>query len=197
MNITRLNVHRIQTCPMPIFIENFSWMIVNLGLAFLAVILGFLYLYFRQPVLKVLLFILWILFFPNTIYLITDIQYLPQQWIKVDSSIQPLLLIQYAVLTIVGVLTYFAGFKPIESLFKNAKVKKQTQKLILIGINLVIAFAVILGKVERTNSWYVFTQPERVIKDIEKMLTSPSLIALTILFAIMINLIYLPFRKRF
>lgn len=181
---------------MQIFFDNFSWMIPNLALASLGVLFGFLYLYFRNPLIKIAFFILWILFLPNTIYLITDIEYLPQEWMVVDFYGRLLLLLQFSVLGTIGILSYFGALMPLEKLFKNSKVKKETQKLILIILNFAVAFAVVMGKVERTHSWYVFTQPGRVFSDVVKVITSPFLLGSIIFFAIFFSLIYFPLRKK-
>jgi uncharacterized membrane protein len=179
---------------MEIFLANFWYMIPNLALACLGFVFAILYLHSKSNFLKIPLFILWFLFLPNTIYLITDLEHYFAQLTKVDFLGLVLLTIQYTVLTALGILTYFAGMMPIEKFFRRRKSKNYS--LVFLIFNFAIAFAVVLGKVERTHSWYVFTQPQRVINDITHLLTTPLLITSVIFFGILFNLIYFTFRKR-
>ena len=182
---------------MEIFVANFEWMIPNLALACLGFVFALLYLKARCAFLRIPLFILWLLFLPNTIYLLTDIEHYVEQVMVVDFSGAILLTIQYAVLIILGFLTYFAGMAPVEKFFKTHGSKKDDYDYVFVIFNFAIAFAVILGKVERTHSWYVFTQPQRVIDDILSVLTTPILFIAVILFGLLFNLIYFGLRKKF
>ena len=67
---------------MPIFIDNFTWMLLNVTLAFVPLIFaGLLRRKMKFP-LYVVLLLMWMFFLPNTIYLITDMQYFPGQFVK-------------------------------------------------------------------------------------------------------------------
>lgn len=180
---------------MEIFFHNFNWMIPNLALASLGFIFGILYLKSKSSFLRIPLFILWFLFLPNTIYLISDLEHYFVQIFETDFLGVIILTIQYALLVAFGILTYFAGLIPMEKFFKRRK--SRNYKIIFLIFNLAIAFAVVLGKIERTHSWYVFTQPLRVVDDVLSVLTSPYLLTIVVLFAVMFNLIYFTFRKRF
>lgn len=138
---------------------------------------------------------MWFLFLPNTIYLISDLEHYFVQIFKTDILGITILTIQYALLVAFGILTYFAGLIPMEKFFKRRKSKNYY--VIFLLFNFAIAYAVVLGKLERTHSWYVFTQPFRVINDVIDVLTSPYLLTIVVLFAVMFNLIYFTFRKRF
>lgn len=179
---------------MNIFLNNFNWMVINLALACLGFVFGLLYLHSKNRLLRIPLFILWILFLPNTIYLLTDLEHLFLQLTQVNFNGAILLVIQYTVLFTLGVLTYFAGMIPMEKFFRKHKFKNYS--LIFLIFNFAVAFAVVLGKVERTHSWYVFTEPLRVVSDILSVLTTPKLILMVILLGIAFNLIYFFFRKK-
>ena len=178
------------------FFDNFVWMIPNLALASLGFVFGLFYLNSKNIFLRTIFFVLWILFLPNTIYLLTDIQHYFVQLTEVDLFGAFLLTVQYLVLMAFGVLTYFAGMMPMEKYFRRHKSKKNFDYMFVI-FNFAIAFAVVLGKIERTHSWYVFTQPIRVLEDIVSVLTTPILLTLVILFGIFVNVIYFGFRRRF
>lgn len=169
-------------------------MIPNLALASLGFVFALAYLHSKSDLLRIPLFILWFLFLPNTIYLITDLEHYFVQLAQVDFFGSVLLTIQYTILTALGILTYFAGMMPMEKFFKRRKSKNYSW--IFLGFNFVIAYAVVLGKIERTHSWYVFTQPFRVLTDVVNVLTTPMLILLVVLLGIAFNLIYFFFRKK-
>lgn len=179
---------------MEIFYANFWWMIPNLALASLGFVFGLLYLHSKSSLLRIPLSILWMLFLPNTIYLLTDLEHLFVQLAEVGRQDWAILIIQYTVLIALGILTYFAGMWPLEKYFKKRKTKNYSW--VFLVFNFAIAFAVVLGKIERTHSWYVFTQPLEVLDDIIHVLTSPMLITVVILFGILFNLIYFTFRER-
>lgn len=197
-NVTILSVSCIIIfLPMDIFLFNLDWMIPNVALSALAVVFALGFIYSKSTLLKIPLVILWFLFLPNTIYLLTDVEYLPKQVMESDFSGAIIIFSQYIILLVIGVLTYFGGLMPLKVVFKQLKVKRQTQRSILILINFAIGFAVILGKVERTHSWYVFTQPLRVVSDSVSVLTNPFLLLAAIGFGLLFNVIYFSFFKMF
>lgn len=179
---------------MNIFLFNFEWMIPNMALAGLGFLFGILYLNSKHTYLKIPLFVLWFLFLPNTIYLVTDIQHYFPQILRTDWLGWILLTGQYLFLILFGILSYFAGMIPMEKFFKRKKINNYSWVFLI--FNFAIAFAVVLGKIERTHSWYVFTQPLRVISDILDVFTKPMLILFVVGFGVFLNLIYFAFRKR-
>lgn len=144
------------------------------------------------------LFFLWLLFLPNTIYLITDLQHLPAQLLKSkDMTGQVILIIQYVVLAALGVVTYIYALEPVRKYLKNSKKDVFVQNGIYILLNYIIAFGVILGKVQRTHSWYVFTDPVRVTGDIMATITQMHLIVWIIVMGTVINVLFFLFRNYF
>lgn len=180
---------------MDILLDNLSWMTFNALLAFLGLIFGLIFLRVRHFFIRGLFFILWILFLPNTIYLVTDLQYFPEQFAVLGFSNQAMLLAQYMIIFLLGIITFVAGLSPLEKILSKIK-DKILVSLIIIFSNYLIAFAVVLGKIERISSWYVFTEPQNVIKSSLNVLESPILLAAIIVFGTLINLIYFAFRKR-
>jgi uncharacterized membrane protein len=175
---------------MPIFVDNFNWMLLNVTLAFIPLILaGLLRRKMKFP-LYVVLLLMWMFFLPNTIYLITDMQYFPGQFIKAELFEQVALFIQYILLTFLGVFTYFYGLDPIERAAREHKLSPVTKNTMYIAINFVVAFAVILGKVQRTHSWYIVTDTVRVILDINRTLTTPYLVMWIVAIGVLINVIF-------
>lgn len=180
---------------MPILLENLSWMSLNVFLAILGLFFSF-FITTKRSLLRIPFFILWFLFVPNTIYLLTDIQYFPEQFFRLDLASQLMLTVQYLCLLSIGLVTYYLGMKPFDKLMMKSKAKSITV-LILVLFNYLIAFGVILGKFERIHSWYVFITPQKVISSSLSLLSSWEIIVLTLTFGSIFNAIYFLLRKRF
>src|SRR5437762_2251292 len=59
-----------------------------------------------------------------------------------------------------------------------------------------IYFAIVLGKIERVNSWDVFLNPQLVVTSVESLFRSYELLVLAILFGLFANFFYFLFRER-
>ncbi len=182
---------------MEILIKNLDWMAFNVMLALLGLIFAWLFYYAKNRFFSVVFFILWILFVPNTIYLITDLQHIYTHWYKVPSFLKIILIAQYVTVATLGVLTFIASMYPINKVFKQLNINHNPllKALMVIIFNMLIAFALILGKYERTHSWYIFTNFPRVLDDVLSVMTNPILFSMVILFSIVINLTYFAFRN--
>ena len=169
---------------MPVLINNLQWMAWNVFLAIIPIPFCYLTVKYGRQFISSIFFVFWILFFPNTIYLITDIEYLPHQLSRTVISYDTLLILEYLILVGLGVITYLWALKPISSKFK-------TPQYIVYIFNFGVAFAVALGKIQRTESWQVITNPIRVINDVGKSLSNGQIILFVILFGILINFIWI------
>ena len=179
---------------MPILLFNVSWMTFNSLLAALAVLLGYFFLQSRSSTLKVLFGISWLLFLPNTIYLFTDLQHIIEQWTEVTSLEAIVLLLQYILLQVVGVITFILAFHPFERIIKRFSALKKYKIRYIVLFNFLIALGLVLGRVERINSWEVVTNPLRVIASAFHVFMSLDLLLLTLLFGIVCNCVYFLFR---
>lgn len=182
---------------MDIVIGNFDWMTLNSGLALLAMIFALVFGVAKPRPLKVLLFGLVVLFIPNTIYLATDLQYLPRQFARVDMFGQVLLVVQYVLLALIGIVTFLISVYQIQH-FVISRTHRKHRILIFSGLalgNYLIAFGVVLGKIERTHSWYLFTNPLRVAEDVVTVLSSVWLMVAVVVAGSLINILYFSARK--
>jgi len=144
------------------------------------------------------IFFFWLLFLPNTIYLVTDIQHLPVQLLKSDSLIeQLLLLLQFSTLAALGVMTYVYSLEPFAVIFKRLKFPEMKKEVLFILLNYIVSFGVILGKVQRTHSWYIFTDPMRVYHDILRTVTNMELLTWVFVFGSIVNIIFFLFKDYF
>lgn len=169
---------------------NFSWIAFNLVLAFIPVVLTMILTKRLNKFLRILLLLFWFLFLPNTIYLVSDIQYLPIQFYYSDFPQKIALLVQYGTVIFFGFITYFYSLKPLEQEISKNKNFKTNKLVIITSFNMIIAFGVTLGKFIRIHSWFVFTNSQSVIRGTFEVLMTPKLILYFLLFGILVNLIY-------
>lgn len=182
---------------MGLLFENIFWITTNILLAVLAVDFGWLAWKVKQKPLKPILWLLWLLFVPNTIYMLTDLIHFQEQFSKVNKSTidTAILIIQYATLMFATVITFVLAMYPFEKALSRFY-KKETQLFfVLFAVNFIIAFGTVIGRVQRTNSWEVFTNIGKVIKDSINVFSSLELMALVIFFGILNNCVYFFFRK--
>lgn len=174
------------------FWDNFDWMILNVSLALLP--LFFINFAFKveNKIIKGLFFLLWFLFFPNTIYLLTDLQYLPGQFSKFNVTFDVVLVGQYLVLALIGIITYIYSLRPLVSALqkKYRRIKKEKWNFIVMIFNFLVSFGVFLGKVQRTESWDIFINPIKVIGQVNNLVHDSNTFVFIFLFGVLINVIY-------
>lgn len=175
---------------------NVSWMIWNTILAVLPV--GFAYLYFKTDhgFYKIVLAVLWLLFFPNALYIVSDMEHIIWQWPLASFGERLLLLVQYLHLEVIGLLAYLCGMYAFEKELRH-RLKKRHRKFVstsIIALNFIIGFAIVMGKVERVNSWDVFSATDAVIRAAVNVLQSDELTLVSICFGLFGNFFYFLFR---
>lgn len=183
---------------MDVLLENVSWMTYNVCLGIIGVVCGWFMLKLHHTVLRVLSGIFWILFIPNTIYILTDITHVTMQLVAINELLlKAILLIQYFLLLIFSIGTFVLGVYPFEKLILRKKHvdKKATAALLIFVMNFVIAFGVVVGRIQRTNSWEVFTNTPKVIVDVSNVLSSGDLLFLVLFFGLLGNILYFSLRK--
>jgi uncharacterized membrane protein len=181
---------------MPILTYNEGWMLYNCFLAILALGFGYFFLISQNHIVKIAFGILWLLFFPNTIYIFTDLEHFIDQWPLLSWTFRIPLFLQYALLEIIGFVTFAFGLYPFEQILLLQKKLKKHKIAALIIFNFLIAFAMVLGRVERINSWEVFTDPLKVLNSALHVFFSSKLLGLVFLFGILCNCFYFLFRDR-
>lgn len=168
---------------MDILTFNAAWMLWNLFLACIPLVCIFIYSRTTWSWLKVFLAIIWLAFLPNTLYIITDLYHLTYEWYLVQGSVTKFfLVVQFALFIPTGFITY----KLSTSWFADERVKwaQYFKKNSFIAwllrsdisiylLHLLVSFGIVLGRVERTNSWDLVQRPGRVVMDIMNLLTSP------------------------
>jgi len=178
---------------MRIILSNFSWMGFNILLAFVAVLFGWFMKRARWTLLRILYSLIWIVFLPNTLYLLTDIVHFFQNMHNVQGMGKFILVFQYLLLVLLGVITYYAAVYPAEKV--AVEKLKWNQLIFILLINGLVSFGITLGRVERTNSWYLVTNLPRVLHDSMELLTSLNSVFFIVCFSLLSTLLYLTLRR--
>jgi len=162
-------------------------MAFNFFLALIPVFLGAAVFKKEFTFIKFLGAIVWFFFLPNSIYLITDIvnlvgdiRYISGIYLLADA-------ILFLVLIPVGIVTYVLSVLPFTKRFTHFH---------LFILNIFVGFGLILGRVQRVNSWEVVTNPQNVVLKSIEMLTSIELILLIAIMAGLCQVIYILFKDK-
>ncbi len=177
--------------------DNLNWMLFNLGLALIPLVLVHLLKRKLNSALRIVLLFLWFIFLPNTIYLVTDLEYLPYQIFRTGYLEQAFLFTEYGILTFFGVFSYLYSLEPMEFFIKKIKGGGAGKNAFYIALHTIVAFGVVMGKVQRTHSWYIFTNPQRVVTDAIKTLSANDLVFWIFFCAVVINGFFFVFKKYF
>lgn len=189
---------------MEVFLYNIEYMMLNFLLALIAVVFGYLMIRAKNTSLRLFYGFIWLIFLPNTAYILLDLVHLYEQWSRVDFLFKILLIIQYGIFSLAGVFTFIIATNFFEKLFwginrSKSKKKEKTRKIeissALLILNFLVGFGAIMGFVLRTNSWHILTQPLRVFEDTQTLLFSPNLFIASLIFGLIANIIYFYFGK--
>jgi len=130
--------------------------------------------------------LLWILFLPNSFYLLTDFVHLTYErnapyWIDI-------ILLSY--FTIVG---FYLGYYSI--FFMEGVVKIHygfvSTKLFSIGVLFLSAYGIYLGRFVRLNSWNLFNKPLKVFEEIKNSLSDPEVFYFSVGMGLLLTLLYI------
>jgi len=120
----------------------------------------------KSKIVNILLIILWLLFFPNTIYILTDLIYIESRYFMTYTGpYSPLTYLQnlemYLALfhIVIGIIIgYLYGYKSLIVLYRYSKTTKLLpyRDLITIGIFGLSGLGVYIGRFFRYNSWDLF-----------------------------------------
>jgi uncharacterized membrane protein len=139
------------------------------------------------------LLLIWLLFFPNAPYILTDLLHL-QEYSSMPKWFDLLLILLFAW---VGILFGFFSLWNIEKILKN-KMGNNWTTLIATGLLFLGSFGVYLGRYLRWNSWDIVIQPFHLLSDIRDRLVNPlhhtETWGMTLLMGILLLIIYWSFR---
>jgi uncharacterized membrane protein len=185
---------------MDILLFNAFWMSWNATLAIVGVALSWLFVRAASRRTKLLIAPLWLAFVPNTIYIMTDIIHLWEQWQYVAGANRLILLAQYLVFIPIGCVSFYLslrffeqGIRPIYRRLSLSAIL--SIEAIIIVLNFLIALGVTMGRIQRTNSWEVLTNLEGVLHDMSRTFQSSHLLVYTMVSGVLFNMLYFSLRR--
>ncbi len=181
---------------MDILVFNSGWMLWNIFLAIVGVVFGVMMVKNPLNLLKTVSFFFWLVFVPNTIYLLTDLAHFFEQYQHISSFFLPFLILQYLFLIYSGVLTFLVSVSCLEKLLKNFRLSNITVYTIITGFIFLISVGVMMGRFQRTNSWTLFTSPLQVFSDLLTTLLSVNQMVFVLFFGFFCTILYFGLRKK-
>ena len=166
------------------FLFNVFMMGWNVFLSVVPIILAQVLLKAKSKILQIVLLPLWLVFLPNTLYMITDVIHIfNPRFSQMTTPFQILGIGLYLLIFFLAVYTFVLSIKPILHKYHAFLdgLHSQSKYLLFSFFSLLIGFAISMGRFQRTNTWYLFTQPVRVFRDVIDSLTDP-IVLLTALF---------------
>ncbi|MDN5211165.1 DUF1361 domain-containing protein [Fulvivirgaceae bacterium BMA12] len=169
-----------------------SW---NLFLAWVPLALAFMlrktYHQGDHPLSKVVLmplFSLWLLFFPNAPYLVTDLVHINYHYgARYWFDLVLIYLFAFSGLS-TGMLSLYWVHQVIKEMFSPI-----WGWLAVAGSSLLAGYGVYLGRILRWNSWDLFTHPLQVLKDSTLQIHDHTAQAITLVFGLLLFSIYFLF----
>ena len=136
--------------------------------------------------------LLWLVFFPNAPYIVTDLKYL-RTWTGAPIWYDAVMLSAAAGC---GLLLGFASLYLMQSVIRRA-LGTVNAWLFAVAVIMLSSFGVYLGRFQRWNSWDVFTRPRVLATDLWSGLVNPLehplTIAVTVVFTVFLGATYLVF----
>ena len=136
----------------------------------------------------------WLLFFPNAMYIITDIFHLRErpgipEWYD-------LLILFSAAMS--GVIVGFLSLQNVEQ-YLNTRIDKKYIPWVILSFFLLCGYGIYLGRYLRWNSWDIITQPVSLLTDIKQDILHPirndQSWMLSTLFGIWLYILYKYFKR--
>lgn len=139
-------------------------LIWNMFLALVALDFSLIPYFIKNKAVKVVAAILWLFFYPNTFYMLTDIVHMNFTSSILWDKSSLILYMLYVSSILFGVL---CGIESVKNIVVTFKVKNYYIRMFFIAVlSFVSSFAIHIGRYARLNSWDIFTRPTVVIKEI-------------------------------
>ena len=136
----------------------------NMFLALVALDFSLVSYYISKKVVSGLGAILWLFFYPNTFYMLTDIVHMQFTSTVLWNKTSLILYMLYVSSILFGVL---CGIESVKNIVLTFKLKNYYLRLLFIGVlSFISSFAIHIGRYARLNSWDIFTRPKTVISEI-------------------------------
>lgn len=140
---------------------NLTW---NMLLALVALDASVLFLKSSKWYLNLVFGLVWLFFYPNTFYMLTDIVHMHFTSTVLWERSSMILFMLYVPSILLGV---FSGVLSVRYAFEALGLKQPYLRLGLMGLlSLVASFGIHIGRYARLNSWDMFTRPMVVLEQI-------------------------------
>ncbi|WP_248574588.1 DUF1361 domain-containing protein [Leuconostoc sp. MTCC 10508] len=160
---------------------HFTFLNWNIFLALLPLDFAIIVNISKRRSIQIIFSLLWLLFYPNTMYMITDFIHL--QYVGIGLTVR-MQYFNYAVLAAGVFMGVVLGMLSIELMLKHYFNRRYEilQLVLIFGLSLIASVGIYLGRFLRLNSWDVFKQTHRVARLVVSS-TSMHMLAFVILFA--------------
>lgn len=123
--------------------------------------------------LKLPLFLVWLFFYPNTFYMLTDIVHMDFTSTVLWERSSMILFMLYVPSILLGVLS---GVLSVRYMFQSLGLKHPYLRLFLIGLLSTLAsFGIHIGRYARLNSWDIVTRPMVVVEQVLEVVSRQAL----------------------
>jgi len=163
----------------------FIFLVWNLFLAWLPLL--FAWLAYRRPRTAVLNGPLWLLFFPNAPYLVTDLIHLGRAGGGAPLWYDALLIFTFA---LTGLMLGFLSLYMMRSLVARRFGSRWSWLFVVVAVGM-SSYGVYVGRFLRWNSWDIFTQPLGLLHDIASSLFNPAIFLKTYTVSFSLSMIML------
>ena len=136
-------------------------LIWNMMLALIAYDFAVLTRYFKQAWLLPILFILWLVFYPNTFYMITDIVHM--HWVG-DTLWNRASLHLFMVFVPSILFGIYCGIESWLILLERFKFSWWTELLAILVLSVISSMAIYIGRYDRLNTWDLVSHPGQVVQ---------------------------------
>ena len=136
-------------------------LIWNMMLALIAYDFAVLTRYFKQAWLFPILFILWLVFYPNTFYMITDIIHM--HWVG-DTLWNRASLHLFMVFVPSILFGIYCGIESWLILLERFKFSWWTELLATLVLSVISSMAIYIGRYDRLNTWDLVSNPGQVVQ---------------------------------
>lgn len=172
----------------------FAFLVWNLFLAFVPVLFSELALTARQKWKGWLYTGLWLLFFPNAMYIVTDLFHL---WKHPGIPLWYDLLLLFSSALNGIAMGFYSLYKTEQWLKRN--INTGYIKMVRLVVMVISGFGIYLGRYQRWNSWDIITQPFSLMADVARHVIHPfrhiESWEISLLFGVWMYLLYQYFMK--
>ena len=169
------------------FLFNVLWMGWNVLLAIVPIIIAKTLQRALSNNAQIVLFCLWLVFLPNTLYMITDVIHIfNPRFSQMTIPFWILGILLYLVIFFLAIYNFVLSIRPVLQKYRTfLNSLSPTYRIVLFSVfSMMIGFAISMGRFQRTNTWYLLTQPVRVVQDVIDSLTDPTVLFVALFYSI-------------